>query len=191
MARAWQLCRPVRLRVPSLAGPPIPRPVPSPLRGGLGEGVPARLAKESDAHTPTSNSSPQGRGEHAHVATVSSGPAPSPPLRVVRSRASPLRGGLGWGCRRPSSTRLALTPPPPTPPRKGEESSARRFRPPSLALPLPAASRRRPSRRRSSGPSGPSRTGTVSPSWISPDRISSASGSCTCFWITRFRGRAP
>lgn len=39
----------------------------------------------------------------------------------------------------------------------------------------------------------PSRTPifTVSPSLIRPARICSASGSCTCRWITRFRGRAP
>ena len=36
-----------------------------------------------------------------------------------------------------------------------------------------------------------STTGTVSPSWISPARICSASASCTVFWITRLRGRAP
>ncbi len=32
---------------------------------------------------------------------------------------------------------------------------------------------------------------TVSPSLRRPDRIISASGSCTDFWITRFSGRAP
>ena len=75
-----------------------------------------------------------------------------PPLRVLRSppRPLPLAGRARVGVLAPLLPRLALTPPPPTPPRKGEESSARRFRPPSLALPLPAASRRRPSRRRSS-----------------------------------------
>ena len=32
---------------------------------------------------------------------------------------------------------------------------------------------------------------TTSPSRTSPSRIFSASGSCTCFWITRLSGRAP
>ena len=32
---------------------------------------------------------------------------------------------------------------------------------------------------------------TVSPSFTLPERISSASGSCTAFWIARFSGRAP
>ena len=32
---------------------------------------------------------------------------------------------------------------------------------------------------------------TVSPSLMRPERISSASGSCTDFWITRLSGRAP
>ena len=31
----------------------------------------------------------------------------------------------------------------------------------------------------------------MSPSFTRPDRISSASGSCSDFWITRFKGRAP
>ena len=41
--------------------------------------------------------------------------------------------------------------------------------------------------------SWPARTVTLTfcPSRILPARICSASGSCTCFWITRFRGRAP
>jgi len=34
-------------------------------------------------------------------------------------------------------------------------------------------------------------TTTFSPSWISPARINSANGSCTFFWMTRFKGRAP
>jgi len=32
---------------------------------------------------------------------------------------------------------------------------------------------------------------TVSPSWILPASTISASGSCTYFWITRFKGLAP
>ena len=32
---------------------------------------------------------------------------------------------------------------------------------------------------------------TLSPSLTLPDRISSASGSCTAFWIARLSGRAP
>jgi len=41
--------------------------------------------------------------------------------------------------------------------------------------------------------SSPSRTETctVSPSLTPPARICSASGSCTCLWMTRFNGRAP
>src|SRR5664280_2032763 len=37
----------------------------------------------------------------------------------------------------------------------------------------------------------PAETVTFSPSLIEPARIISASGSCTDFWITRFKGRAP
>ena len=47
--------------------------------------------------------------------------------RAAEPVPSPLRGGLGWGCRRPASMIVTLAPPPPTPPRKGEESSARKF----------------------------------------------------------------
>ena len=38
---------------------------------------------------------------------------------------------------------------------------------------------------------GATEIATVSPSFTAPDRISSASGSCTAFWIARFSGRAP
>ena len=37
----------------------------------------------------------------------------------------------------------------------------------------------------------PAPTATFSPSWISPARINPAKGSCTFFWMTRFKGRAP
>ena len=37
----------------------------------------------------------------------------------------------------------------------------------------------------------PAEISTFSPSLIRPERISSASGSCTAFWITRLSGRAP
>jgi len=40
-------------------------------------------------------------------------------------------------------------------------------------------------------PSRPAVIATFSPSLILPDRMSSASGSCTSFWITRLSGRAP
>src|SRR6516225_6409470 len=40
-------------------------------------------------------------------------------------------------------------------------------------------------------PSRPAEIFTASPSLILPERMSSASGSCTDFWITRFNGRAP
>src|SRR6266496_1769864 len=40
-------------------------------------------------------------------------------------------------------------------------------------------------------PSLPTPTSTVSPSATLPARISSASWSCSDFWITRFNGRAP
>src|ERR1700722_1392292 len=37
----------------------------------------------------------------------------------------------------------------------------------------------------------PAEITTFSPSLILPERMSSASGSCTDFWITRLSGRAP
>ena len=40
-------------------------------------------------------------------------------------------------------------------------------------------------------PSGPAVTDTTDPSSTSPERISSASGSCRLRWITRLSGRAP
>ena len=56
--------------------------------------------------------------KHCHSGAAKRSPALCCPPVVP----SPLRGGLGWGCRR-SSTSVTPTPPPPTPPRKGEERS--------------------------------------------------------------------
>ena len=91
--------------------------VPSPLRGGPGWGC-RRPSSPRLAPTPPPPTPPR-KGEESRVAARGACRAASSCADRV---PSPLRGGPGWGCERPSSPRLAPTPPPPTPPRKGEES---------------------------------------------------------------------
>ena len=113
-----------------------PCAIPSPLRGGLGWGC-RRISSMSVTLTPPPPTPPR-KGEessarrfpHRHSGAAQRGPAT---VSIwPRAIPSPLRGGLGWGCRRISSMSVTLTPPPPTPPRKGEESSARCLPPSSF-----------------------------------------------------------
>ena len=88
---------------------------PPPCGEGQGGGGGARFIDERGAHTPTSNSSPQGGGEQR---------APYSPTEKVRAVPSPLRGGPGWGCRRLSDKRGACTPTSSSSPQGGGEQRA-------------------------------------------------------------------